>query len=79
MIRIIKYFGVFLFCNFTFAQKIPLNKVVKDTVQNLHLKKERAKKIAIAEIKRRNGCTIPDPKKIHAMKAAQIKFKNNKP
>lgn len=44
-------------------------------VQKSFSQKEIDKNHAIAEMKRKNGCVLPDQKKIEAAKAAQKKFK----
>ena len=47
-------------------------------VQKSLSQKEIDKNHAIAEMKRKNGCVLPDQKKIEAAKVAQEKFKNRR-
>lgn len=52
---------------------VPLEKQ-QSKPQRQEVKKEQARKKAIAEIQSKNGCTKPDSKKVAAAKKAQEKF-----
>lgn len=58
------------FCTSVSGQEVLTLKKDNDSLQ-----KEIDRNHAIAEIKRKNGCVLPDQKKIEAAKAAQKKFK----